>query len=55
MAAAHLVASPGRSTLIDARAEVGEQARAIRAGEDAREVEHDEAVEHGSGRVTGAV
>ena len=39
--------------LDDARAEVGEEARAVRPGEDAREVEDDEAVEEAEGNGPG--
>ena len=41
--AAHLVAASGLLDLDDARAEIGEEARAVRAREHAREVEDDEA------------
>lgn len=44
-AAAHLVAFAGPLDLDDARAEIGEEARAVRAGEDAGQIEDDEAVE----------
>ena len=44
-AAAHLVALARTLHLDDARAEIGEQPRAVRAGEDAGEIEDDQAVE----------
>jgi hypothetical protein len=47
--AAHFVAAAGLLDLDDARAQVGEQARAVRAGEDARQVEDDEAIEERDG------
>ena len=43
--APHLVAAAGLLDLDDARAQVGEETRAVRAGEDACQVEDDEAVE----------
>src|SRR4029453_14701349 len=45
MRPAHLVALARPLDLEDARAEVGEKARTVRPGEDAREVEDDEAIE----------
>jgi hypothetical protein len=48
--AAHVVAAARLLDLDDARAEIGEEARAVRAGEDAREVENDEARQEWIGR-----
>jgi hypothetical protein len=42
---AHVVAAGGALDLDDARAQVCEEARAVRAGQDAREVENHEAME----------